>query len=483
VPATEDEYRLRLEGRAELLEAARLRYRALVLMLRSLRWKSRLRKNASLLQETAAAQPAVDEALAAATKRAKAELWPSRAPMTRCLDEVWTLRAALTQVAQRRLSDFERSRGPVQTRAPGRPVAALKTPRGRRFLAAMDAAARHAPRGNPAGASTAAAGRPPGLAPPSAKAPPAEDSLAALLSRLETDVVAAARTVLPGQRWATALEVLPSSLPEVRRAAGFGAWLEPLFGRPRGPEDQLPFDVAQARALAARWAEGEAALAQVWEHLAALDRTGSLVRYLQRRSRRAPLHAPSSGPEEMLHAEFWHGVALARLRELATERFGPVEAAESELLDLVAYACEREGDERARLPANGRMSDARAGLFELAYELWHGLKNGAATSRPRPERGLHWPLGTWERLAERARRADGGGPSADSVRLRDSLRMFIHIRSQGSGRQPADGPLYRTLGLALNRAAAASADETDGLADLVEQARALAEVPPLRSGD
>lgn len=468
-----DEYRLRLKGRADLLEAARLRYRALWQLLRSLRWKARLRKNARLLRETAAAQAAVDAALAAATQRAMAEQWPKREPMARCLVEVAALQAALTQVAAKRLRDFERSEG----RAPGQPaplsVAAARTPRGLKFLAAMEAAARRKP--------PPAVKRPAGRAAAPEQASLDDEPLGALLTRLDTEVVSAAHAVLPGQRWATALEALPSTLPEVRRAADFGKRLEPLFGRPRGPQDQLPFDVAQARALAARWAEGEAALAAAWERLAGFDRTGSLVRYLQRRARRAPLHAPSTGPEQLLHAEFWHGVAASRLREVAAERFGPVEAAEHELLDLVVYACEREGDERARLSASERLSDARAGLYKLAYELWRGLKEGGVSARPRAGRGPAWPAGTWERLFDRARRADAEARGGDFERLRDTLRLFIHIRSGAAAHRPNDGPLYRTLGLSTREVARPSGESVERLAALVEQARALAEVPPLRS--
>ncbi|MHB8876951.1 MAG: hypothetical protein ACYC8T_24915, partial [Myxococcaceae bacterium] len=190
----DDGYRLRLEGRAELLEAARLRYRALLTMLRALRWRARLRKNAALLRETAGAQGAVDEALESATRRAKAERWPARASMSRCLVEVAKLRAALSKVAARRLGG-------------------------------------------------------------------AEPSLGAALSRLEALALAGPRKVRPGQRWAIALEVLPSSLPALRRCASFGARLEQLFGRPAGEGDTLPFDAAEAQALSSDWVEGEAALA------------------------------------------------------------------------------------------------------------------------------------------------------------------------------------------------------------------------------
>ncbi len=71
-----DTLRARLEDRADLLEAARLRYRALRGMLNAFFWRDRLRANLELLREVALAQPEVDATLAAVGRRAAAEGWP-----------------------------------------------------------------------------------------------------------------------------------------------------------------------------------------------------------------------------------------------------------------------------------------------------------------------------------------------------------------------------------------------------------------------
>src|SRR5512141_2280171 len=97
-----DEYRLRLEGRAELLESARLRYRPLLEDLGAKVWEERLRKNVALLREVADAQARVDEVLTAALRRAQAEAWPSTSPTVQFLRDVQALREKLVHsVAQR----------------------------------------------------------------------------------------------------------------------------------------------------------------------------------------------------------------------------------------------------------------------------------------------------------------------------------------------------------------------------------------------
>src|SRR3954468_13139568 len=98
-----DALRTRLEDSAELLEATRVRYRALRLMLRGFLWKDRLRRNGELLRQVAQAQPEVEEALARAVGRAEAEGWSREAPLTRCLREVEELREELLELSARRL--------------------------------------------------------------------------------------------------------------------------------------------------------------------------------------------------------------------------------------------------------------------------------------------------------------------------------------------------------------------------------------------
>jgi hypothetical protein len=99
----EDEYRVRLEGRAELLEAARGHYYRLVLVLAESRWQERLRKELPLLREVAATQEQVAAVLAPALRRAEAESWPTRHPTVRCLYEVRSLREQLARDVARKL--------------------------------------------------------------------------------------------------------------------------------------------------------------------------------------------------------------------------------------------------------------------------------------------------------------------------------------------------------------------------------------------
>jgi hypothetical protein len=98
-----DILRARLEDRADLLEATRLRYRALEKLLRAFFWKDRVRAHLELLREVALAQPEVDATLEAVSRRAEAEGWPrGSAPMV-LLSEVLRLRDALAWTVDRRL--------------------------------------------------------------------------------------------------------------------------------------------------------------------------------------------------------------------------------------------------------------------------------------------------------------------------------------------------------------------------------------------
>ena len=105
MPRTADEkaYRVRLEGRAELLEATRLRYRALVPMLQAFRWRRRLLRDARLLREVARVQDEVDEALSAVERRVRLDGWSPDAEVVRCAREVSALRAELEAAVSRRL--------------------------------------------------------------------------------------------------------------------------------------------------------------------------------------------------------------------------------------------------------------------------------------------------------------------------------------------------------------------------------------------
>jgi hypothetical protein len=98
-----DSLRARLEDRADLLEATRLRYHALERLLSAFFWQDRVRGNLELLREVARVQPEVDATLAAVSRRAEVEGWPRGSAPMRLLTEVERLREALERAVRRRL--------------------------------------------------------------------------------------------------------------------------------------------------------------------------------------------------------------------------------------------------------------------------------------------------------------------------------------------------------------------------------------------
>ena len=355
-----DTLRARLEDRADLLEAARLRYRALRGMLNAFFWRDRVRANLELLREVALAQPEVDATLAAVSRRAAAEGWPQSSSPLKLATEVHDLREAVSHAVKRRL---------------------------------------------------AVEGTPPG-------------SLGEALLRLEEQVLATG-PLLGRRAWARAVELLPRNLPELRAACAAAEVFERLFKRPT-PEGMLPFNSAEADALCRALPLGEAALLSLWERLERFDPSGRVHTFLQRRVRRAPLRAPRSGPELLLHAAFWHDVARARLAKLLEDRLAPVTPREAEVPGLLVWLALRESSSETRLAAGEAFSEGRAGLLELAADL-------AQLSRARPT-GVWNEEAAWVRLWAAAQRArNEAGP--DVERLREALLLFIRLR--GQARTPA----------------------------------------------
>jgi hypothetical protein len=387
-----DTLRARLEDRADLLEAARLRYRALRGLLNAFFWRDRLRANLELLREVALSQQEVDATLAAVGRRAAAESWPRELAPVRLLEEVRQLREEVAFAVERRL----------------------------------------------------AAGKPPG-------------SLGEALLRLEEEVLATG-PLLGRRTWARAVEVLPRNLPELRAACAAAEVLERIFKRP-APEGALPFTPSEADELCRALPLAEAALRALWERLDHFDTSGRVRAFLERRVRRAPVRAPRSGPELLLHAAFWNDVARERLGELLEARLSPVVPREAEVPELLVWLAAREGSSEVRLAAGGAFSDGRAGLFELAAEL-------AALSRARPT-GVWNEEAAWARLWTAALRArDEAGP--DVERVREALHLFIRLR--GQARTPAR--LFSPARAALP-AGEVGADVKD-LPGLVQAARAVA---------
>ncbi|MFY0563668.1 hypothetical protein ACN28E_07465 [Archangium lansingense] len=354
-----DEYRLRLEGRAELLEPARERYYRLVLVLADSRWQQRLRQELPLLREVTAHQGALDEMLAPALRRAQAEAWPTSNPTVRCLYEVHSLHEQLVRDVARKL---------------GRS---------------------------------------------------AHEPLGSLMSALEDWLITIPREVPPHLRASTALELLPDSLPALREAAAFGEFLEPLFAHPMLLTGRIPFTQAQREELHLWWPRGEAALASLWGRLSGVDAKGLMVAELRKQATRAPLHPPRTGPERLLHAEYWHQEAWARMRQLVQVRLAPLVPEPHEYAPVLWWLFEREYVPRVRLLASDAIEEARAGLIEVAYELWDA-------QRPDIPDEEHWTPARWARLEEQAWRADEGRSGADGERVRGVLRELIQRHGIGT---------------------------------------------------
>ncbi|WP_338872106.1 hypothetical protein [Myxococcus stipitatus] len=351
-----DNLSARLEDRADLLESARLRYRALRGMLDAFFWKDRVRAHFELLREVAQAQPEVDATLASLKRRAAVEGWPRDASPVKLMSEVERLREAVERLVLKRLPEAD---APVP--------------------------------------------------------------LAQALLRLE-EVVLEAGPLLGRRTWARAIELLPRNLPELRAACAAAEVFERVFKRPVSG-GALPFDETEAGELRRAFPLAASALEALWRRLEHFDTSGRVKDFLVRRASRAPLQVPRSGPELMLHAAFWHGVALARARGLLDERLSPLVPFEGEVPELLPWFAARGGrEEGPGLLAGEAFSDGRAGLLELAAEL-------ARLSRERPS-GAWNEEAAWTRLWTAARRArDEEG--ADVERLRDALRLFILLRGQG----------------------------------------------------
>jgi hypothetical protein len=339
--------RVRLEGRAELLEATRLRYRALVNALKAFTWKSRVRANAALVQELARVQDSVDAALEHVHRRARIEGWPPACEVLRCQHEVEALRAELLRLLSRRLDQ------PL-------PDTAMR----------------------------------PGL------------------EALETQVVTAPRLVLPHQRWSTAIEVLPSNVPELQHAFLFGRKAEQLFGRPQSGPARLPMSLDELDDFLEQWSDGVASLEAVWARLVRIDATGAMVRYLRKRSRRALTTPLRSGPELLLFAEFWRQMAVFRMDAVLNERLSPVQWREDERFGLVRWLWHREHNVPTPLKLG---NEPREALFELACAL---------TELPKTVERAPLVMGGLIPVARQADRLRGG---EDWRRVHDELRLLVRV--------------------------------------------------------
>ncbi len=353
--------RVRLEGRAELLEATRARYRLLIRQLGSMWWQERLRKTASVLREVSRVQREVEQAIDAAGRHAKNEQWPESSALLKCLREVNEQRVTLERLTRKRL---------------GRAAAPL--------------------------------------------------DLAQQLEALEQQVLTAPRLVLPGQRWASAKNLLPWPSAELTPVAAFAERLEGVFARPLVGGEKLSFSPQEFEAVVAGWAAGSRGLDAVWARLERLDVSGVLVRYLRSRARRTPTRGRNSGPEVLLHAEFWRNLALSRIETALESRVGPVVCLETERFAVLRWLSSLDRGTPSPLSVG---SAERGALIELAH---------AVSTLPA---NRQWAA-QWPKLLELAQLADGQRADPDWRRLHDALALLARVLESPVAK--AVPPLYRS---------------------------------------
>ncbi|NPC84092.1 hypothetical protein HPC49_38500 [Pyxidicoccus fallax] len=357
---SQDIYRSRLEGRAELLEAARLRYRELLDLLHAPDWEARVRARVGALRNVGAEQERVDAVLVMAQRRARAEGWPEQSPTTRLLHETQHLRESVFHAVSRKLGSVVENASPVE-----------------------------------------------------------------LLLRLEDHARCAPREVPPARRWAVAVEVLPDDLPAVRDGDAFGALLRGLFAEPHAFAGPPPLRDEDLETLRSQWPEGEAALTGCWARLMRADPTGGVAAEVRKRAGRESHHAPHSGPEHLARAEYWYQRARAWLDSLVRERLEAAPPTPAEWPEVAFWLRARERSQEARLRFADAEWEPRAGLFELAYELWEAL-------HPECPEVDRWPEHRWARMVESARRAAPISSSPEAAKVRELLRTFILSRSVGT---------------------------------------------------
>jgi hypothetical protein len=253
-------------------------------------------------------------------------------------------------------------------------------------------------------------------------------ALSDALLTIERRALLSPRLVLPGQRMATAIELLPLTLPGVRELAAYERELERFFKRPEGLGNALPFESKELARLEQLYPKGEAALFWAWSRIRDIDEAGTLTRYLARLARRTPTHAPKNGAEVLLAAEFWKTYGLARLKKLAEARLSPLEVRPHELFAVVRWLCDVERDPAARLSATTSVPRPRAALFELARAL-----TAVTPGQSFPNRG-------WDRLEALADTAMLDEHSPDVEKLSDNLRLLLRVLSNGKvQRRPIEG--------------------------------------------
>jgi hypothetical protein len=101
-----EDLRRQLEGRLEIIEAARKRYAALEKQLGGIAWKRRLRTQADFLQEVIDQEAPLDEALTRARRRGEVEGWPESLPALEPLRDVLRRRHHVGTLVRKRLTEL-----------------------------------------------------------------------------------------------------------------------------------------------------------------------------------------------------------------------------------------------------------------------------------------------------------------------------------------------------------------------------------------
>jgi hypothetical protein len=239
---------------------------------------------------------------------------------------------------------------------------------------------------------------------------------------LELRAFSSPRLVLPGQRWATACEVLPASLDELGPVRALWLALERAFGPPG--------DVTPERwtGVEAAWTAATPALARLWLRVERIDVTGGVGRSLRRRARLAPrftAEQAATGPAALVTAEYWRAQATARIAHHVTALLAPARPREVELWPLFSWLVARAADPALSL-AHAVLSPARAALLELALSLSGGA----------PGRAQH----PFVRLRELASTADLDRADEDWRRLREALVLLVRVASASAKWLP---PVHR----------------------------------------
>jgi hypothetical protein len=283
---TESALRTRLEGRAELLEATRVRYRALLTALEALWWRPKARRCAPVLLEVAAREGAVAEALQFTARHGRAEGWPP-GPVLRLVDEVQRLQERLRRAVERRLG----------------PAATHRLPDDLREVERLSSAA-------------------PRLVLPTQRWATA---CAALPRTLEA--------VATAERFGALLERLFARPLEVQGPLPFTA------------DDARALEIAWTPGAEAL----EAAFARL-DEVDRTGGTGRALRRRARRLPRGGASPVGPGAAVVVHAEFWRRMALARLEQLVAPRVAPAHPSPEEAAVVLAWLVRRRSEPGAVLP-------------------------------------------------------------------------------------------------------------------------------------